>query len=940
MRKLLLIIAVAIFFGGAPVWAGEAGLVGHYAFEEGHGSVVKDLSGKGNDGKVKRISGRDAEGKLIEKIIDSAKWERSPWGMAFKFDGGYFVDCGVRDSLNISSAGTVMVWCKPTKLDGGLVCWSPGPPWSDQRLVLAFYTYRGGETILPIMSDGTSIHGPRTPKGRPRLPLDQWSHLALTFDGKTISFYDDGVLAESLPQTFKPKLEGVPLWLGRSFGLSRFYDRYTGLMDDVRIYNRALSSAEILAYYKQTAPAAGKDVTAFEKLEIEAYVCPFPEKIVVHLDPTAMRPLPQGARLRVILRRQGVTEPEKEIGVSDIPEFGPAEVIFDIANRPPCTYTVSATVLGPDGAAIGKESSTTVEWKGKPDIFKNVKVLNNLCWELLNVSGAARIAESQSFVLPIDRWVFIRTKAEVPAGAEVKVVLDSEGKPAILHTAGGTLEAMRYLKAGQHTLHISRKGNATLAQLTVRAIPALQHAYYGARCDFPQYGPYDWEFLRKHNILSNVNFMISNIDVSPAHIQEWKESGRSWIWHTTVPSVDQTAADAVEKAYRHWSSTPGYQHPLMDGVIPDEFHSDGPIYDIFRQAVEKLNADFKGRIFIPYGGDPVATERTRKFTRAVLDGGGYVASLYGYLIEQPTEEAALKFIRDKLAMPTLQWEKRFPGLTHRSIIVLGYMSQPNENLNVNPLVNFRVFMDMEMRTLATDPAFFGLGGIQWYHAHRSDEENVRWGARLLRHYAIEGNTEPLSKEPYNHPSYIQNPDFADGTNGWTIQSAEPNSIQAREHKNYNRLQGRFGGVIVGDSFLWMKRSQKKPNTFSQEIKNLEPGRLYSMKMITSDYQNLIQEISERKEDAISINLEGAETLTDASKNFQYPFASGYWVSMGKFGAKRRYMMNYHWRVFRAKGTTAKLTVSDWKSDAEPGGPVGQELTFNFIEIQPYMDDEK
>jgi len=46
-------------------------------------------------------------------------------------------------------------------------------------------------------------------------------------------------------------------------------------------------------------------------------------------------------------------------------------------------------------------------------------------------------------------------------------------------------------------------------------------------------------------------------------------------------------------------------------------------------------------------------------------------------------------------------------------------------------------------------------------------------------------------------------------------------------------------------------------------------------------------------------------------------------------------MNYHWRVFRANGTTAKLTVSDWKSAAEPGGPIGQELMYNFVQMQPY-----
>jgi hypothetical protein len=42
-------------------------------------------------------------------------------------------------------------------------------------------------------------------------------------------------------------------------------------------------------------------------------------------------------------------------------------------------------------------------------------------------------------------------------------------------------------------------------------------------------------------------------------------------------------------------------------------------------------------------------------------------------------------------------------------------------------------------------------------------------------------------------------------------------------------------------------------------------------------------------------------------------------------------------VFRAQGTTARLTVSDWPDEKEPGGPFGQEQTFNFLEIQPYHE---
>lgn len=48
-------------------------------------------------------------------------------------------------------------------------------------------------------------------------------------------------------------------------------------------------------------------------------------------------------------------------------------------------------------------------------------------------------------------------------------------------------------------------------------------------------------------------------------------------------------------------------------------------------------------------------------------------------------------------------------------------------------------------------------------------------------------------------------------------------------------------------------------------------------------------------------------------------------------------ITYHWKVFRAKGTTAKVVVSDWPGAKEAGETFGQEQTFNFLEIQPYRE---
>src|SRR6185295_16450825 len=95
--------------------------------------------------------------------------------------------------------------------------------------------------------------------------------------------------------------------------------------------------------------------------------------------------------------------------------------------------------------------------------------------------------------------------------------------------------------------------------------------------------------------------------------------------------------------------------------------------------------------------------------------------------------------------------------------------------------------------------------------------------------------------------HIQNADFEKGREGWTVQPAEEGSIQAKSFPRYGRIEGRYMGISrpadpehIGDTFLWMKRSAKGPNTFSQPIKDLQPGRLYSLKMFSSDYQDLVQ----------------------------------------------------------------------------------------------------
>jgi len=589
------------------------------------------------------------------------------------------------------------------------------------------------------------------------------------------------------------------------------------------------------------------------------------------------------------------------------------------------------------------------------------KVLNNFVSELVSLKEPElRRQKRIEFVNPRRGWCFFAVSGDAT------VRLDGETRPLLAGQAEDeSAEAMRHLPAGRHALRV--EGQPTT--LVVRAIPVLQHAFYEAESWIRPYGPYDWDFLKK-DVLPNVNVMISVPQNNPPHFEESKKRGLRWIgrdptsgWHAREDHLTEWTSrgrswiaiapnpfrprDSVpaDEAYEFWSRAVGLNEPLMSGIIVDEFGGgDQPKYAAFREAIRRIyaNPKFKGKTFSPYtyGGGILSNDLSRRFARACVEGGGYVC-IERYLAEQPGRRAAESHIREKLTsgwnIPRFQ--KDLPGIVRRTVMVLGCLSQPGESLNVNPAVDFKVYLDMQMRFLATEPAYRGLGGVQMYHCGYADEETVRWVGRLYRHYCIEGKRKLLSDElGFKYElDHIRNPDFADGTNHWEIDPAEAHSIAPRRHPKYGYLQFRYGGTPpeIGDTFLWTKRSAQKPNVFSQEIRNLTPGRLYSLKMVSGDYQDLVQARSEKKLHAVSVRLDNVDILPGEKNSFQYVFPSHYARPVGKFGGNHNYYMNYHWRVFRAKGTAARLVVSDWSGKNEPGGPVGQELMFNFIEIQPY-----
>lgn len=237
-----------------------------------------------------------------------------------------------------------------------------------------------------------------------------------------------------------------------------------------------------------------------------------------------------------------------------------------------------------------------------------------------------------------------------------------------------------------------------------------------------------------------------------------------------------------------------------------------------------------------------------------------------------------------------------------------------------------------------------------------DEETVRFFSALLRHYAIEGNTELFRDDPYILP-HVTNPDFEDGLNGWTLEPATApsahrvGSIAAVRLQSLGRAEGRAytsnpADWDVGDCALLTPRSAAAPNKFSQQLKALQPGRLYSLRFFTANYKDFVtgrgtpwpwptEEGPHHYRHAVSVDIRGVEMVDE--KSFQSLQGHHPGSTIGPFHYNNVFCVNYHQRVFRATDQTATLTFSDWKTAQDAGGLEGEELLWNFIEVKPYFE---
>ena len=199
----------------------DSSLVASYSFNENSGLTAGDSSGNSNNGS-----------------ISNATWNTGgKYGSALSFNGtNSIVSVNDSNSLDLTTGMTIEAWVKPTTLSSWRSILVKERP---NHLVYALYA--NTDTSRP--SGEVYVNGVNTDvRGTSQLPINTWTHVAVTFDGSNLKIFINGVQSSTKAVSGSIGISSNSLRIG---GNTIWGEYFNGLIDEVRIYNKALTDLEI-----------------------------------------------------------------------------------------------------------------------------------------------------------------------------------------------------------------------------------------------------------------------------------------------------------------------------------------------------------------------------------------------------------------------------------------------------------------------------------------------------------------------------------------------------------------------------------------------------------------------------------------------------------------------------------------------------------------------
>ena len=206
----------------------DPNLVLYLPFEEGTGTKTKDLSGWGNHGT----------------LHGPTWWVDGKIGKALNFDGvDDYVECG---NNSLGGSISVEVWVKPQDISIGWAAFVNKQVVGSTKKVFWIGQHEtDGYVRFGVYLDGINETSLDTDSAV--ITNGEWYHIVGTYDGHYQKIYVNGSLKKTSNDLNSLIPSGNdPYWIGKSTTTTAFFK---GIIDEVRIYNRALEANEVMAHY-------------------------------------------------------------------------------------------------------------------------------------------------------------------------------------------------------------------------------------------------------------------------------------------------------------------------------------------------------------------------------------------------------------------------------------------------------------------------------------------------------------------------------------------------------------------------------------------------------------------------------------------------------------------------------------------------------------------
>jgi hypothetical protein len=600
----------------------------------------------------------------------------------------------------------------------------------------------------------------------------------------------------------------------------------------------------------------------------------------------------------------------------------------DVSIRAPFVRPVSGMVDGEEHAPRFSFAGDGCTRPAAPERPASGKRLNGLVRRLL--AANARANGSYRFRTASDGWVWIALSGDVSGVTGFMLDGAAIGATTVFD---GRIEAMRRIPAGEHVLLTGCAG-----KLVVNSTPVILGTYYPDSKE-KQAAFFAGEFAARHILPAFNTFSygwpLARIDVRDR--VELDRLGREIYgqlcrWNASTPGFNGRMEPSDHLATR-MLATLGMTDPRMSGLTFDEIAASDFLEKQRFTGALRLLADAGRPVWVWSSGIKYeCNDINADYLSAIVSASqGRGRLLLEYYARTPADEKdAHRQLEENMDGTIRRTEKMVPGFRRSAMIVNGGYTKPGGYwTDCRPEADVKRFLDLYFHRLATNSAMEGLAGIGLYAIHQAEEEDLRWTCRLLRHYALEGNTNLLS-DAYGYvynPGHVRNPDFADKLEGWTATAAEDGGVCAVELKKLKAAQARKDANAGGCSACMFRRSSKGPNRLSQKVAGLVPGRFYSVRVVVSDAKEVASGKWNPRKFAFRVEVRGAEDVTARS-------------AISRWGEPVRVArtVNEFTLVFKAVANEAELVFSDWETSEKPGGPVGEELVFNAVRVKPYYEE--